>query len=88
MKMTMHIDEDLIERVMGAHGFASKTETVDMALREMDRKTRFRALVKTGLGLTPSELKEAVDPAYDIHAMRVAEPLPAYGKPLRRSGRR
>lgn len=79
MKMTMHIDEELLDRVVKRFGCASKTEAVDMALREMDRKARFRDLVKTGLGLTPEELKSAVDPDYDIPAMRAAEPIPAYG---------
>jgi hypothetical protein len=50
-----------------------------MALKEMDRKARFRDLVKSGLGFSPEELKNAVNPDYDIPAMRVAEPLPAYG---------
>ena len=31
MKMTMHIDEELLDRVIAAHGFASKTEAVEMA---------------------------------------------------------
>jgi hypothetical protein len=50
-----------------------------MALKEMDRKSRFRDLVKSGLGFSPEELKNAVDPDYDIPAMRVAEPSSAYG---------
>lgn len=58
MKMTMHIDEELLDRVVKRFGCASKTEAVEMALKEMDRKARFRDLVKTGLGLTPEELKK------------------------------
>jgi len=49
-----------------------------MALKEMDRKARFRELVKSGLGFSPEELKNAVAPDYDIPAMRVAEPSSAY----------
>ena len=37
MKMTMHIDEALLKRVMEEYECESKTEAVEMALREMDR---------------------------------------------------
>lgn len=79
MKMTMHIDEDLLDRVVKRFGCESKTEAVEMALKEMDRKARFRDLVKTGLGLTPEELRNAVDPDYDVLSFRVAESATAYG---------
>jgi Arc/MetJ family transcription regulator len=79
MKMTMHIDEELLDRVVKRFGCESKTEAVEMALKEMDRKARFKELVKTGLGLTPTELRNAVDPDYDVLSYRVAESAPAYG---------
>ena len=80
MKMTMHIDEDLLQRVMEHHEFESKTEAVDFALREIDRKAKLRAYAKTGLGMTSEELKSAVDPDYDLMALRVAETPSQYGK--------
>jgi len=73
MKMTMHIDEELLDRVVEKFGCTSKTEAVEMALREMDRKARFKEMVKVGMGFTPEELKNAVDPDYDVMSMRVAE---------------
>lgn len=73
MKMTMHIDEELLDRVVKRFGCESKTEAVEMALKEMDRKARFREMVKTGLGFTPDELRNAVDPDYDVLSMRAAE---------------
>lgn len=79
MKMTMHIDEDLLDRVVKRFSCASKTEAVEMALKEMDRRARFRDFVKTGSGFTAEELKNAVAPDYDILAMRAAEPSPTYG---------
>lgn len=79
MKMTMHIDEELLDRVVKRFGCESKTEAVEMALKEMDRKARFRDFVKSGLGLTADELKNAVEPGYDIPAMRAAEALTSYG---------
>lgn len=80
MKMTMHIDEELLERVIATHGFASKTEAVEMALREMDRKSRLKEYLKNGLGWTKEELKNAVDPNYDVMAFRTAETPAKYGK--------
>ncbi len=65
MKMTMHIDEDLLDRVINAYGCESKTEAVAMALREVDRRARLREFAKNGLGLTPKELQNAVAPGYD-----------------------
>lgn len=78
MKMTIRIDEDLLDRVIERFGFASKTEAVEMALREMDRKARFREFAKAGLGLSAEELKGAVDPDYEVAAMRVAERSAVY----------
>lgn len=85
MKMTMHIDEELLKRVMAHHEFESKTEAVDFALRELDRKARLRAYAKTGLGMSAEELKSAIDPNYDLIALRVAQVPAKYGK--RRSSR-
>lgn len=65
MKMTMHIDEALLERVMREYDFPSKTEAVEAALKELDRQMRLREFRKHGLGLTPEELGNAIDPFYD-----------------------
>jgi Arc/MetJ family transcription regulator len=72
MKMTMHIDEELLDRVVKRFGCASKTEAVEMALKEMDRKARYRDFPKTGLGFTAEKLKNAVAPDYDISVLRAA----------------
>jgi Arc/MetJ family transcription regulator len=71
MKMTLHIDDGLLDRVMAATGAASKTKAVDLALREMDRRAELKRLTAEGLGLSAEELKEVFDPA----SARV-EPLP------------
>ena len=73
MKMTMHIDEALLERVMKRHGCESKKATVDYALRELDRRSRLREFGEKGLGLTPDELGNAIDLHYNVLAMRAAE---------------
>ena len=76
MKMTMHIDEKILDEVMDTFGCVSKTEAVDFALRELVRKRKLREFGKTGLGLTPDELANAFYPDYDPLALRVAEPPP------------
>ena len=73
MKMTMHIDDGLLERVMAATGATSKTMAVDLALREMDRKAKLVKLCHEGLGLGADELKDAIDPNYDLDEVRRRE---------------
>jgi hypothetical protein len=80
MKMTMHIDDELLARVMEATGTTSKTKAIDLALREMDRRAKLVKLSYAGLGLGPEELKDAVAPGYDLEAQRHAETPVNYGR--------
>ncbi len=73
MKMTMHIDDELLANVVRITGASSKTEAVSLALKEMDRKARLREFGRKGLGFTKAELMAAVDPSYDLMALRVAD---------------
>ncbi len=73
MKITMHIDGDLLERVMKAHGLSSKTGAVDFALREVDRRNTLKRLAETNLGLTEKEILTAFDDRYDVIELRAAE---------------
>jgi hypothetical protein len=76
----MHIDEALLKRVMKNYGCESKTAAIDFALAELDRKARLKEFAEKGLGFTPEELGNAVDPDYDVMSLRVAEDPPPYGK--------
>jgi Arc/MetJ family transcription regulator len=80
MKMTMHIDEAMLDRVMAAYGCESKTAAIDFALNELDRKAKLKVFARDGLGLTAAELRNAVDPDYDVLALRAAEDPVTYGK--------
>jgi Arc/MetJ family transcription regulator len=71
--MTMHIDAELLSRVMKEYGFASKTEAVEKALWEMDRRAKLKKFATEGLGFSAEELRDAVHPDYDPIALRVAE---------------
>jgi Arc/MetJ family transcription regulator len=66
-------DDALLARVMAATGTSSKTRAVDLALREMDRKATLIKLTEAGLGMSGAELKDAVDPAYNLEKMRSLE---------------
>jgi len=85
MKMTMHIDEDVLDRVMKITGAKTKTEAVEIALNEMARRHKMKELFSAGLGLTPEELKASFDPASCPEApqsmMLVAEAPAPYGQP-------
>ena len=90
MKMTMHIDEDVLARVMKVTGAKTKTQAVEMALADMARRHKLKALFSQGLGMTPDELRAAFTPtpadALDSHGLIVSEKTQApYGR--RRSTR-
>ena len=80
MKMTMFVDEALLARVMEAAGTTNKTKAIDLALREMDRRAKLMKLSEAGLGLTADELKEVIDPAYNLEEMRQRETPTRYGR--------
>ncbi len=62
MKMTMHIDEEVLDRVMKITGAKTKREAVEIALNDMARRHKLKELFKAGLGLTPDELKASFAP--------------------------
>ena len=80
MKMTMHIDEALLETVIRLYRCESKTDAVNMALREMERRHKLSGYAKTGLGLSALELKEGVAPDYDVLESRRASGTASHGK--------
>lgn len=91
MKMTMHIDAAVLADVMDLTGATSKTEAVEIALRELARRHRQRRILREGLGLTavqwevaaqptPSDAIDAPDIDHDAVKRALARP------PARRSG--
>lgn len=84
MKMTMHIDEEVLDTVMKITGAPTKREAVEIALKEMARRHKMKELFSAGLGLAPGELRDAWDPAslaLDDHGLKVAENSEPYGRP-------
>ncbi|HEX3818362.1 MAG TPA: type II toxin-antitoxin system VapB family antitoxin [Chthoniobacterales bacterium] len=84
-KMTMFIDEALLERVMKLTGLKTKTEAVEFALGEAERHgklSKFLAEERRGA----IDWKDALDPAYDLMALRMAE-MPFSPKKNKRGSR-
>lgn len=83
--MTMHIDEEVLDRVMQVTGAKTKTQAVEIALKEMARRHKLKELLSQGLGLTPDELKAEFAPTaadkLDSHGLLVAEDEAPYGQP-------
>ena len=71
----MHIDEALLKRVVDDYGYGSKTQSVEMAMRELGPKTRFHRLATEGLGLTHEEWENAIYPGYDPKILVIYDPL-------------
>ena len=80
MKMTMHVDSALLERVMKATGTDNKTRAIDIALRELDRRHELVRIAEAGLGLSAEELREAYEPTTVIDPIQPATPVRHVGK--------
>jgi len=80
VKMTMHIDDALLEKAVELSGATSKTAAVDLVLREFVRRGELVKILKAGLGLSADELRDSVATDYDLGAMRLAETAPPYGR--------
>jgi len=76
MKMTLNIDDALLERVVAFTGAKTKTEAIDIALREIDRRSRLAEVLGRDRGLTARDWREAFEPDYDVESFRVAEDTP------------
>ena len=68
MKMTVDIDEKALRHLMSVIGVKTKREAIDRAIRLADRIERKRQLLEKEL--TSEQLKNAVDPNYDVARMR------------------
>ncbi len=61
MKLTINLDNALLDRVVAITGAATKTEAITTALREIDRKARLIEVLREGLGASTAELKSMFD---------------------------
>lgn len=80
MKMTMHINEDILDEVVKITGVESKTKAVETALTELVRRSRLKTRLSKGLGLTSAELKNAWEDPFPEAAAKAAESPGKYGR--------
>jgi hypothetical protein len=73
MKVTLNIDEELLDRVVEHTGASTKTEAISIALKEVDRRKRLVDVLREGLGATVDELKNMFVADYDGGDVVIAE---------------
>lgn len=73
MKITLNVDDALLDRVVKTTGSKTKTAAIDYALREVDRRARLTEVLGKGTGLRGKELANMFDPASDPNTLRAAE---------------
>lgn len=79
MKITLNVDPVLLRKAQQIAGTTSKTMAIDLALRDFVQRGSLLAALDNAQKLTPEEWGAAVDPNYDVMAMRVAETASTYG---------
>jgi Arc/MetJ family transcription regulator len=72
VKVTLPIDETLLAHVMKTTETTNKSRAIAVALREWERRSRLVEIATAGLGLSPDELRDALNPNYDLDALRAA----------------
>lgn len=70
MKVTMHVDDNLLARAMSVARARSKTAAVDLALREFVRRGELAQVLAAGFNKSAAQLRETLDPTYDLDSMR------------------
>jgi Arc/MetJ family transcription regulator len=79
MKITLNIDPMLLRRAQEIAGTTSKTTAIDLALRDFVQRGSLLASLDDAQRLSPEDWGAALDPNYDVLAMRVAETGVTYG---------
>ena len=79
MKITLIIDPVLLRKAQEIAGTTSKTTAIDLALRDFVKRGSLLAALDNAQKLSPEEWGAALDPNYDVVAMRVAKTGATYG---------
>lgn len=88
MKTTIEIDEEKLDRIMSLTGIGTMKEAVDWALSEALRLATIHRVMEEPW--SAEEAREAVDPTYDLIAIRNSTTPVSYApkKAARRRGPR
>ena len=70
MKTTIELDDEKLENIMRSMGFKTRKEAIDWALTEGERLAVMQHIKANPW--SASVLKEAIDPEYDLFAVRRA----------------
>jgi len=70
MKLTVNLDEEVLNKVVEITGSTTKTEAIMKALKEVERRSRLVSVLREGLGASEEELKSMFDPASDVPERR------------------
>ena len=73
MKLTINIDDALLDNVVSITGASTKTEAITNALKEVERRAKLVKVLRAGTGASPEELKTMFDSSSDPMMMRAAE---------------
>ena len=65
MKMTMHIDQKKVEEAMAEYGVKTKTEVIDLALRELLRKKAVERVLAAGGKLPYLPTNEEIEGSFE-----------------------
>jgi putative antitoxin of VapBC-like toxin-antitoxin system len=72
VKTTVELDEQKLRRVMELTGIKTRKEAIDYALGQAERAAKMAKLFKRPVR-TRSEIKDALDPSYDLTKLRERE---------------
>lgn len=71
MKTTLEIDEKRLRSVMALTGIKTRRAAVEHSLRQAERLARLDRVVSRAW--TPEQMRNALDPSYDLAALRDAD---------------
>ena len=72
MKTTIELDEEKLTRVMQLTGLKTRREAIDYALDQAERAAKIAKLFARPRK-SKEEIREALDPEYDLTALREQE---------------
>jgi putative antitoxin of VapBC-like toxin-antitoxin system len=72
VKTTVELDEQKLRRVMELTGIKTRKEAIDYALGQAERAAKMAKLFTRPVR-TRSEIKDALDPSYDLTKLRERE---------------
>lgn len=84
VKITLNVDDTLLNTAMEYFDVSSKTKAIDLSLREIARKRKLMEIGRKGLGMSSEEIKNIFDEDYDILSLRAAEARVPYKATRRR----